>query len=483
VAQRLVYRRPARQLQIHTAGGQEHKPGTPVKMSVTVADESGKPLPATLGVCVLDESSLPAHDAGSSSLLGYFLLGSQLEHEAKNLNFYLSQDPKAAVALDLLLGTQGRWPSAGPEAKRSGEENDAQSNRFAASLAATSPPAAFDNLAELQQRYKDSLESYRADRTRRQNSLTMASFFGGLGLVLFVAMLAIMNVPTGLRLWVPALSAATACAVIGAILMNPERLQSISGHLVAFAPFSAAPSPMAVAADDAPTSATLPSADDQRHAELRYKGKAPPNTLARKDKSEEKAQESPADSLELKAAPAAASPAPPSSVVQSIAGPNAAPTEGEPPPAPAKMPPLKAAGARAKTNGGAGKSVSAYGGQAPGLSAPEPSRERLSANRPAALKAGRGLEVDQRESAQFYGARQSQQWEQPNSQQAQRSVQAPEVETGVLLWNPLLVTGEDGRAELHFDLPADATKYRIVVDAYAAGRLGSVQVDVPSQSP
>jgi hypothetical protein len=54
-------------------------------------------------------------------------------------------------------------------------------------------------------------------------------------LVVFVAMLSLLNVPCGLRLWGPALGVAAACIVIGAVLMDPERLKRNPGGDIPFA--------------------------------------------------------------------------------------------------------------------------------------------------------------------------------------------------------------------------------------------------------
>jgi hypothetical protein len=97
----------------------------------------------------------------------------------------------------------------------------------------------FDNLSQLLGRYQASLASYRVNRTRVLNALTTLSFFGGVGLVVFVAMLSLLNIPSGLRLWGPSLGVAAACIVIGAILMDPERLKPNQEGDVPFTSYAA----------------------------------------------------------------------------------------------------------------------------------------------------------------------------------------------------------------------------------------------------
>jgi uncharacterized protein YfaS (alpha-2-macroglobulin family) len=71
------------------------------------------------------------------------------------------------------------------------------------------------------------------------NTLTTLSFFGGIGLVVFVAMLSLLNIPCGLRLWGPSLGVAAACILVGAVLMDPERLKPNQGGTVPFTSYAA----------------------------------------------------------------------------------------------------------------------------------------------------------------------------------------------------------------------------------------------------
>jgi hypothetical protein len=73
--------------------------------------------------------------------------------------------------------------------------------------------------------------------------LTTLSLFGGIGLVVFVAMLSLLNIPCGLRLWGPSLGVAAACVVIGAVLMDPERLKPNQEGTVPFTSYEAPPTP------------------------------------------------------------------------------------------------------------------------------------------------------------------------------------------------------------------------------------------------
>ena len=146
------------------------------------------------------------------SLPTYFFLTSEIKPEGlERADFYLSDQTKddvpAAVALDLLLGagraTIGRTI---PPGNRRAAPGDGNLGRPAAS-AVGQPPLMFDNLNQIRSRYGESLAEYRAGQTKMLNTVTIASFFGGLGLVLLVAMLGLMRIVSGIHFWIPAVGA------------------------------------------------------------------------------------------------------------------------------------------------------------------------------------------------------------------------------------------------------------------------------------
>jgi len=263
VAERLVYRRVARRLEVEAeeasgrpaegsgrqaAESSKHAPGEEIDLSFSVKDEDDNPVPATLGVGMVDEALLSLARADTPTLPTQFLLATEVAdpRDLEHADFYLSQSREADVALDLLLGTQG-WrqllPKTPTELRRRGR-GDHPLVRMAAKV---DPPAMFDNLIELQEKYKDSLEDYRANRTKTSNALTAVSFFGGLGLVFLVAMLNLLNVAGGARLWAPAVAAATVCLIVGGILMDPARWKSTPEDAVGFVPFNIEPSTLSPA--------------------------------------------------------------------------------------------------------------------------------------------------------------------------------------------------------------------------------------------
>jgi hypothetical protein len=223
VAQRLVYRRPSRRLQVRLADRRDrYAPGGHVSLSLLVTDENDKPAPAVLGVSVVNATVLDPSGsrppAPSDRLLAADV---DRPEEMEQLDEYLSQQPKSTAALDLFLGTRG----AG----------------VAQSTPSVDPPSMFDNLAELEKRYRKSLDAYQAKRTQLLNTLTIMSFFGAAGLVLLAAMLSLLRIASGLRIWLPAMLSAALALTIGTIVLNPESLKSSTKQTAVYVPFHLAP--------------------------------------------------------------------------------------------------------------------------------------------------------------------------------------------------------------------------------------------------
>ncbi len=114
VAERLVFRTPGEVLKItaatQQAPGASFLPGAPVELTIATADETGAPKPAVLWAAVVNQSVLTMADDRSARLLPtHFLLAGEVQKpdELEQADFLLTDHPKAAAALDLVLGTQG----------------------------------------------------------------------------------------------------------------------------------------------------------------------------------------------------------------------------------------------------------------------------------------------------------------------------------------------------------------------------------------
>jgi hypothetical protein len=242
VAERLVYRRPLHRLNVHvTEHRRRYNPGEQVDLGLSVTDEEGKPVQAILGISVVDETATSPGGDKTGSMAARFLLAGEVEIEdAEAIDSYLSDDPNAAVALDRFLGTRKlrRIVTQTPEQlKQKSHDDDYSIARLTAPEHPEIPPAVFDNLAGLQSRYKDVLASYHIGRNPVLNTVIALSFFGGLGLLVFVGMLSLMNVPCGVRLWGPSIAVASVSLIVGIYLMDPEWGRPGSLGAVAFAEF------------------------------------------------------------------------------------------------------------------------------------------------------------------------------------------------------------------------------------------------------
>jgi hypothetical protein len=111
VAERLIFRRPAKTLKLGiTPDRPGYAPGEPVQLDITATTEAGTPAPAVLLVAVVNQSVLTmADDRAERQLPTHFLLAGEIRKpdDLEHADFFLTDHPKAAESLDLLLGTQG----------------------------------------------------------------------------------------------------------------------------------------------------------------------------------------------------------------------------------------------------------------------------------------------------------------------------------------------------------------------------------------
>lgn len=446
IAERLVWRRPARRLEVRVGPpGKPCKPGDEVQLELRVADESGNPAAAILGVSVVDGALVSLADDDTASMATHFRLTSEVEkpEDLEKADFYLSDDPKAGVALDLLLGTQGwrRFAEKTLDEMRREGRQDEQLVRLAALGGETTPPAMFDNLGELQERYRQSLAAYRTGRTRGLNVLTTLSFFGGMALLLLVALLSVLKIASGVRLWIPAISASAACLVIGVVLMAPEpRSPASAGGAVAFAPFRLPlPIDKGAAEDKLSDGEALGEngfAGDRAARYLFFDERAKQQQLERWDADRDDYLAA-GRQLALKMVPELGLEA---ELEQQVRG--------------RRLDKLRRA---------FGQRPAAA--RAQGLGEPVADEERAE----EARLSRESLRFIVREYAHQYAP-------------GEPGVRSDFTET--LYWHPMLVTDAGGRAEVRFDLSDAVTTFRVSADAHGdGGRIGSGQGEIVSRIP
>jgi len=110
LAERLIFRKPARQLRIEIdADKTRYTPGGAAELTIRTTDESGDPVGAVVGVTVTDDTVLEMIEKREQApRLPVMVLLEKDARELADAHVYLDDaDPKAPLALDLLLGTQG----------------------------------------------------------------------------------------------------------------------------------------------------------------------------------------------------------------------------------------------------------------------------------------------------------------------------------------------------------------------------------------
>jgi hypothetical protein len=254
LAERLVYRRPDRQLNVRaTENKASYSPGEKVTLSLAVTNEKNEPVAAALAVAVVDKALLALADRPEPGITTYFLLANQIENpqDLENADFYLSEDKTTSVppalALDLLLGTQG-WrrfvEKNSPQIKE--DSPDKMQNALPASAGnVTFPPIMFDNLSQLREDYQKNLAAYHANQMQLLYTTITISFLAACGLLLLVMMLGLLRIVKGASFWLSLLVSSACCVVIGTLLISPDPLANGNIQAAAFLTYHAPKSAVA----------------------------------------------------------------------------------------------------------------------------------------------------------------------------------------------------------------------------------------------
>ncbi len=127
LAERLVYRKSASQLMLNISPDKSgYTPSGKVKLELSAFNEKEKPTPAVLLVGVVNRSVITMADNKTDRLMPtHFMLSGEIKHpaELEHADFLLTDHPRAGVALDLLLGTQG-WRRFAEQTGTPGNPND-----------------------------------------------------------------------------------------------------------------------------------------------------------------------------------------------------------------------------------------------------------------------------------------------------------------------------------------------------------------------
>ncbi|HZT82286.1 MAG TPA: alpha-2-macroglobulin family protein, partial [Gemmataceae bacterium] len=132
VAERLVYRQPAEQLLLNVRPDKKvYVPGDRAKLSLSARTEQEHPAGAVLWVAVVDKSVVALADEKTArSMPTHFYLTTEVRKpdDLEHADFLVGNHPKAAAALDLLLGTQGwrRFAEQDPNKFRDRHKDEAE---------------------------------------------------------------------------------------------------------------------------------------------------------------------------------------------------------------------------------------------------------------------------------------------------------------------------------------------------------------------
>jgi hypothetical protein len=174
LAERLLYRKPAEEL-ILTAKPDKKQcaPGEKVRFSLHAVNEKEQPAPAIVMVAVVDKSVITMADEKTARTMPtHYFLTTEVRHpeDLEYADFLLSDKPKAAAALDLLLGTQGwrRFAEQNPGKFQQQYGNDADRLLLAMGQSPTiNVDLGQNELAKLQ-------TNFEADRVKLTEQLTNA---------------------------------------------------------------------------------------------------------------------------------------------------------------------------------------------------------------------------------------------------------------------------------------------------------------------
>jgi hypothetical protein len=535
VAERLVYRRPAKKLNITaTAQSAQYAPGDKVAVDITVTDENGQPVKsAVLGASVVDDSvfaqALQDNPNGKPSMPTHFLLASEVENPAdlEDLNFYLSEEEGAAQSLDLLLGTQG-WrrfvekslaemlaTGSGAGQGEAQEARAAQLEHLVDLGAANSPPAMFDNLTEVAPKYREALKTGRAGFATNLASAGRVLTAASVVFIIAVALLALFKLVTDTRIWATSLLAAGACLVAGIMYVGVDRTTGELPQMAWFTTYEEVPQlaqhqgidlngrlDINTVADHAMEIADEGGFADAEAAADPFGDEAPDERFEEEGEDDAFADDGEKDG-DAKNDPDLAPPADP----QQVAAGEALPAE--PPVAEQEFKERldkleerqKELGDREANfqNDLADEDINGFAGD---LLRADNGRGGQRGNRGPVHP---GWWQYQQLEGRWKVANEAGQWKQAfdlrrqldkHSEQIQFRVRQyahhhkPAAEPGVrsdfattLYWHPLLQTDKDGQARIEFDLSDAVTTFRVNVDGHVGGRIGTGDGEVVSKIP
>ena len=108
-AERLMFLNANKHLSVNIATNKKrYKPREKVELTITTKDETGAPIPSNFSLAIVDDKLWSFADDRQNHIFSWLLLNSELKGSIEEPQFYFKKDePKAAIALDLLMLTNG----------------------------------------------------------------------------------------------------------------------------------------------------------------------------------------------------------------------------------------------------------------------------------------------------------------------------------------------------------------------------------------
>ncbi|TVS15911.1 MAG: hypothetical protein EA424_15110 [Planctomycetaceae bacterium] len=473
VAQRLVYRRPHRKLQVQVNALRSHyAPGDEVQLQLKVRDESGQDQPAVLGVAVMDDllpSPLPKH---TFSLTQRIWLTSQVDDprtlEAADLDPD-ARRPETSRLLDLLLGTQrsGRWGAStdgllAAEIHRS-EPAAAMEFRMGTVALAESvvPKIVADNSSRVRMLADRTLADLRTARESDLRRMGLLALLGGLLVTVATLMLGLVRGSADPYRWAPNLAVACLGMIMGifwvsASIDSQGQLSWSRRSMHERADFQVAEAvPRSTVPESPATAFEAPDAEPATEAAPRLTEQTEQAVTAYDSISEEALGMAAADEI---GADDFSAPAPDAAPLAAARQPSAGMGMG-------------GRGISGMGMAGPREPAAPMDMESPGIMArSRPLRSAEAVDEPARLE---GRRLSDAPSASLIAPAPADDRDAEDRTDADTAT-----DDGVRYWNPIAVADKQGQYRLSLSLPRQHATYRLRIDAHHAGRIGSQQAEI-----
>jgi hypothetical protein len=478
IAERLVYRRVGQRLDVQlTPDAETFVPGQSVRLNLRVHDENDVPVPAVLGIAIVDDAVLNLADDKSTRMPTYFHLLTELDsaEQFEDANFYLSDEPESVTALDSLLGTQGwRRFTAAPEAQFAQMGGDGfggglggSSNDFAflsgdprsryRSTAWTRDavvPLSTSTTIEGRERAMQRMSKSGHSPLPGQRPFASAIIIGSVGLLIMICLASLRHVGGNRSLLISATAVALGSLLIGMLSLPLNTLHK-SGEV--------ASKPIAVGG-------TLDEVDSIAASEAVEMSEDPAGGSA------ESFMYGADQAATLSDAPAAATPLESGPAIQPEITRKAAARYGASSASDAAV-----ADAERATRLPMSKEKKSE----PPLPEAQPAKAAAPSPAPPAPNDAGGQRLAMAEQPQAFAdkdenralRREYANW----SFEPRTNAQSPEQSSTTIFWHPLFIANESGTATIYFNLPQRPSSFRAIVEAHGADRLGAGELLINSQ--